>query len=250
MNEASCPRCDAPFKRTNPRKVYCSETCRKRAEKQRNERRKREAMRLERGPRVSTIKLGVCRDCGATENMYWWEGKKGYYKAGATRDQLVTSAATRCRSCYNLYCKYRQVIAGRYIFGPPKPKAVYQPVADFTCTDCGSPFRRKNAGTRCVPCGLARRCHAETLRREAEQAGDKDIHWKSLGERDKWRCHICGDKVPKIPGTATNALGATVDHLVPIHAHGTHTWTNVALAHRTCNVSRGTGGIVQLRLVG
>jgi 5-methylcytosine-specific restriction endonuclease McrA len=31
---------------------------------------------------------------------------------------------------------------------------------------------------------------------------------------------------------------------------GTHTWDNVALAHRSCNLKRGAGGVAQLRLVG
>lgn len=86
-------------------------------------------------------------------------------------------------------------------------------------------------------------------RTTAEKVGD-NITWQELGERDGWRCHLCGLKVLKRGGTAKQPKGATVDHIVPIADHGTHTWDNVALAHRLCNLSRGAGGEAQLRLVG
>ena len=77
-------------------------------------------------------------------------------------------------------------------------------------------------------------------------------------------CERCGSQFTPRPGKRFcseacrakaereryNALGATVDHLVPIAAGGLHTWDNVALAHRRCNLKRGAAGIVQLRLVG
>lgn len=80
--------------------------------------------------------------------------------------------------------------------------------------------------------------------------GDRDIGWLNLGERDGWRCHLCGRKVQRRPGTAERPLGATVDHLIPLADDGEHIWSNVALAHRRCNTSRGAGGRAQLRLVG
>jgi len=47
-------------------------------------------------------------------------------------------------------------------------------------------------------------------------------------------------------------MGGTVDHLIPLTPDGTHTWGNVALAHRFCNISRGNRDNVpvQLLLVG
>jgi 5-methylcytosine-specific restriction endonuclease McrA len=83
----------------------------------------------------------------------------------------------------------------------------------------------------------------------AEKSGD-DITWQELGERDGWVCHLCNGKVKKLGGRAKQPKGATVDHLVPIADGGSHTWDNVALAHRSCNTSRGAGGTAQLRLVG
>jgi 5-methylcytosine-specific restriction endonuclease McrA len=81
------------------------------------------------------------------------------------------------------------------------------------------------------------------------RAGDKDISWRTVGERDSWICHLCLKKVPQQPGKAKSPKGATVDHLIPLARGGEHVWKNVALAHRYCNVSRSTEGIAQLKLV-
>lgn len=65
----------------------------------------------------------------------------------------------------------------------------------------------------------------------------------AIAERDGWRCHICARKVAK------SAL--SIDHLIPLLHHGSHTPQNVALAHRSCNSRRGAGRLpAQLRLFG
>jgi 5-methylcytosine-specific restriction endonuclease McrA len=46
--------------------------------------------------------------------------------------------------------------------------------------------------------------------------------------------------VPQVAGTAKEPMGGTVDHLVPIVDGGQHVWSNVALAHRICNLARGS----------
>ena len=123
-----------------------------------------------------------------------------------------------------------------------------------TCVDCDVVISMSTHGKRCPSCQITfdvRRLNfSEARRKRAERDGDTDIHWRPLGDRDAWTCHLCGLRVQKVAGSAKSAHGATVDHLVPISEGGTHTWDNVALAHRSCNLSRGVGGSVQLRMVG
>lgn len=68
-------------------------------------------------------------------------------------------------------------------------------------------------------------------------------------ERDGWRCHLCGGKIRRRL-SGLHRLGPTIDHLVPLSQGGEHSYANVAAAHRACNSARGTGGSVQLALVG
>ena len=77
-----------------------------------------------------------------------------------------------------------------------------------------------------------------------------DITRTALAERDHWRCHPCNKKVR--PSTRRrDPLGPSIDHLIPVHLGGTHTWNNVALAHERCNLSKGTRAMgEQLMLIG
>jgi 5-methylcytosine-specific restriction endonuclease McrA len=57
-------------------------------------------------------------------------------------------------------------------------------------------------------------------------------------ERDNWVCHLCKsviDSSLRFP----HALAATLDHIVPLGAGGTHTLDNVAASHAQCNHLKG-----------
>lgn len=60
-----------------------------------------------------------------------------------------------------------------------------------------------------------------------------------LAERDGWWCWLCGGEIdPTLPPN-TSASG-TVDHLVPRSRGGGNEAANLRLAHRRCNVRRGS----------
>ena len=62
-------------------------------------------------------------------------------------------------------------------------------------------------------------------------------------ERDGHRCHLCGKLVKRSDWT--------MDHIVPASLGGPHTRANVALAHRSCNASKGNRVAgEQLRIIG
>lgn len=151
------------------------------------------------------------------------------------------------RPCCSSACstaRDQHYLTWRQAFACPVPR----------CIDCDVVVPRMANGKRCATCQLTfdvrRRNFSEARRKRAERAGDMDIHWRMLGDRDQWVCHICGLRVPKRAGNAKDGKGATVDHIVPVAAGGSHTWDNVALAHRFCNLSRGARGVAQLRLIG
>lgn len=103
--------------------------------------------------------------------------------------------------------------------------------------------------TQCRAADLENENRIKSLARRGVVSVGDDITVTELGQRDGWRCHICGKRVN--PDVAwPNRTAGTIDHLVPIVAGGSHTWDNVALAHARCNSSRGEGGDVQLKLVG
>jgi hypothetical protein len=106
---------------------------------------------------------------------------------------------------------------------------------------------------RCDQCKRERRNARDAWRgakkRGAQRPDGPRISVHQLAERDGWRCHLCRRKVNRALSWP-HPRSASIDHLVPVADGGTHDPTNLRLAHLGCNSARGTGGMVQLLLVG
>lgn len=87
------------------------------------------------------------------------------------------------------------------------------------------------------------------VRRRGGKPRKRKLTLVDLGDRDGWRCHLCRKRVDKRLKWP-NAMCATQDHLIPISDGGDDEPENIALAHYRCNSRRGTGGVVQLALIG
>lgn len=73
---------------------------------------------------------------------------------------------------------------------------------------------------------------ANKLRRARMKGADGEpVRILRVAERDDWRCHLCGGDVTR--------ENWSLDHLAPLARGGSHTYENIALAHRLCNVRRG-----------
>lgn len=129
---------------------------------------------------------------------------------------------------------------------------------EVVCADCGKAFNTCNPRRRY--CSENCRKHAENYRHEVRrrhtltQNGkvDYSITLGKLIKRDRGICHICGMKVDQ-RAEPNSDKHPSIDHVNPVALGGTHTWDNVALAHRDCNnrkscsdVYEGANG--QLRL--
>lgn len=66
---------------------------------------------------------------------------------------------------------------------------------------------------------------------------DNTISLKALIIRDKGICQICGHPVDEsdIRDGHIRRLYPTLDHIIPLSKGGNHTWSNVQLAHMSCN---------------
>lgn len=72
---------------------------------------------------------------------------------------------------------------------------------------------------------------------------DERFGLDDIFKRDGGRCHLCGKKVDR--------SDASMDHIIPMSLDGEHSLANVALAHQSCNSSKGTRPRgEQLRLIG
>ena len=87
-------------------------------------------------------------------------------------------------------------------------------------------------------------------RRALEQGVDtENFTHNQVYERDGWRCGICGRKV-NAERSYPHPMSASLDHVVPLSAGGSHVLANVRCTHLRCNIMRGArGGGEQLLLL-
>lgn len=111
------------------------------------------------------------------------------------------------------------------------------------CLYCGDKFTPKNinqkfCGTKCKGHYKA---HKDSLLKRCATYGTKEIDESitlpKVYKRDR-HCYICG-KRPLFNVDIYDDLYPNVDHIVPISKGGSHTWDNVKLTCRKCNVIKG-----------
>lgn len=110
------------------------------------------------------------------------------------------------------------------------------------CPVCGAMTTRpKYCSKNCA--NRVRNKHGEVSRRLKIKTAmvDRDISLEGLYKRDQGICHICGmqtrfdDYVVRDGAYICGDWYPSIDHVIPISKGGTHSWTNVKLAHRRCN---------------
>lgn len=131
------------------------------------------------------------------------------------------------------------------------------PVFAFACLHCASEMLvRRRLGLHkqvCDACILDRKRRLKRVhklkRRASKRGAEADrIDPIKVFERDKWRCHICGERTPQKYRGTQHDMAPELEHIVSIADGGTHTWGNVACACRRCNREKGASSFGQLGL--
>lgn len=174
-----------------------------------------------------------CVKCGG-QLVEWWT--------------LYSYRQSRRRCCYVCYlseCANRKERRTR--------QATPRKAISATCGNCGALFVKSKA--RRVACSehcskqLQRQAwRRKNIRRRTAAVGEP-YTIQELRNRDGDNCHLCNKRINfNLPGS--HPRGPHIDHLVPLADGGADCKTNVKMAHASCNIKRGTGGAVQLLLVG
>ena len=140
------------------------------------------------------------------------------------------------------YCSSR--CAARSLRGNPATKA---------CVICGKQFNPvSDHGPDANVCGPQcqkdrKRDWEQSRRALVADAFVEDVSRAEVMRRSKWRCHLCGELIPKSARWPDPMFG-TVDHVMPIAAGGSHSYANCKAAHMKCNGKKGKRPLGQLGL--
>jgi 5-methylcytosine-specific restriction endonuclease McrA len=144
-------------------------------------------------------------------------------------------------------------LACRRIVGPPR-------ALDKLCAYCSKPFttiydcrfcsRTCSGSSRRVHASQKERYYVKTLRRRAMKlaAYVEDVTPEVVYDRNDWICQLCHEPVDKTLH-GWHKMAATLDHIIPLTQGGLHCYSNVQLAHRSCNSKKGAQWQGQLVLV-
>lgn len=123
------------------------------------------------------------------------------------------------------------------------------------CATCSQLFTSRSTRHTCsTKCAEAARLEGRREGKQKRRAIKRDafvarVSPRKVFERDGWRCHLCGKKINRT-AKAPHPKSATIDHVIPLAAGGTHEPLNCRSAHFICNSTKGArGGGEQLLLV-
>lgn len=227
-----CAACGADYVRWNAAHRWCSPGCRLVV---------RGPQPLRRPGTKRPPRDYVCSSCGARGTVQGRGATPRYCDACSTvrRTRRADREAT-VRSCERCGAdtKNRRFCSARC---RQRPEA--------TCLLCGivltAPRRRRYCTPECAHAAKSRTARDHDHRRRALKRGAtaEAVDRRAVFERDGWRCGICGESIDstlRYPDPAS----ASVDHVLPLAAGGSHTYANVQAAHLSCNSAKrdGRGG--------
>jgi predicted nucleic acid-binding Zn ribbon protein len=211
----TCRHCGAEFRRNSGKGWFCSRVCgwaglRKQPRVKPDRRCQRCSAQISRGKWCSDCRALIDRD--KKENQYRARAEKRY-GARQPRECVVCGAefAPTYRGAWQKHCSKK----------------------------CGRRTAARASRMRQRKIGRVDRKHTSRARRYGVPRV-YNITLRGVAVRDRWRCHLCGERV-SIKHMGTNHDRApSIDHVVPLSAEGSpgHVWSNVRLAHRACNTNK------------
>ena len=230
----TCEQCNEEFETIRLTSRFCSTTCRTKDYK----------------TKESNKNKQTCNQCG--KHFYRYRKQRfcsqscaGLYgdKPSKPKPIIKTKRKFNCIVCNveyesqsnrSKFCSYKC----RYAY-----QVEHQPVYDKRCIECGKHYsttrmKSKYCSKKC--CKTFNYRVNETRRREQLRKNGKidwDISIERLMKRDKNLCYLCGDKV-NINLDYNDDYYPNIEHVIPVSKGGTHTWDNVKLSHRICNMEK------------
>lgn len=252
----TCEVCGEAYRRTYPPQRTCSRRC---------------GAEL----KLRTARQAICKTCGKTTAVYTTGSLPRWCSDACKPKPIVTPVVKDCAVCSGSFEG-----SGKFCPGACRAEAKRRYEADYNanrrprpagwdrsnrqCPECFEQFAPDSVGklycdSTCAGRASRRRERAagtrsgETHRSRARRFGRKyePVRPLTVFERDRWRCRLCGKKVPK-DKVAPHPLAPTLDHIIPMsRPGGDHVYANVQLAHFLCNSKKGArGGPEQLLLIG
>lgn len=273
--KAICEMCGSEYIKTNGKSKYCSDKCKKEAQRRRYEEHREELLAYGREYRRKLKEENPHYDRDRWRKI---RGTKEYHRVckvcGKPFITVFPHAITCSKECSAINrkerdnCRYSHDSYIKSKYGSEEKHQKYlEQVKEKKrherkkrielkkkekearkihgiCCVCGKPFETFNPKQKTCSkeCGRKLQNAHKDKRIPKEQIVDKDITLETLYRRDSGVCYLCGEKCDwndKEYGSA-GPLYPSIDHIIPIARGGLHSWDNVRLAHCSCNSKKSS----------
>lgn len=242
-------------KMSNQPRKYCGAECKPKRERQRT---------------PHKPKLVVCQHCFTEKYRRVRGGAKdaGKYCSRACSFARASMVSREVMAIKDLGAKARK--QARAAAAAKAKRQAWLSTRHRVCPECGNGFvaelRQSVCGDECKK-ARARKARAryeqtdswkrarraakkryKTVRRARVAIQAETIDPIKVFERDRWKCHLCGEKTPRGLRGTSQMQAPELDHIVTLADGGSHTWGNVACACRRCNLAKGARSLGQIGL--
>lgn len=214
-DDGLCAACGVRPKMADKRAKYCSIDCKLTIVK------KARQASLDRGRETKPCASLYCSNTimGNAARKYCSEVCQQIMTHANTNPQTVETAAIRLGKVDATRVNFRRCMSCQTWMSYRRPVTT-----SIRCEDCRAAVLRDH---------YARKSHKRRV-----ISGDPVMTVSEIAARDGQRCHICHRLVDmSLPGM--HPKGPTIEHIIPVSHGGTNAPSNVVLAHRRCNQSRG-----------
>ncbi len=227
-----CLTCGGSMSAKPAQSRYCSDRCRHRVNGRKWTQKQRIAR--EENPRFASCASHLCNRMFVASETRW------------------TTCSSMCRLIWDAGHRGRDTPRSQ---GACESKAISLGVLVASriwiseCAQCPTLVVRKNRRRNafCSKCRLQSEKAIDARKNHARRTIGIVLSVGELAARDGRRCHICR-RLIDIGLSGSHRNGPTIEHILPVSKGGTNEPENLALAHRSCNVSRGNRGHSQLLL--
>lgn len=209
----TCAQCGKDFQTDNPRRIFCSRSC---------------------------------KDFVRNKNVY-----KSKHPNARTMREIHEAKIERERVKAEERKRYVEEMERRKAEKKAERERIKQQNIDYwqnytavhTCEICNKDFEAHYPTTKYCS-DKCRMKSSKTKRRYKDITVDRGINLYKLARRDNNICQLCGLEVNWNDYSKTETtvvcgnMYPSIDHINPISLGGLHSWDNVQLAHRICNTRK------------
>jgi 5-methylcytosine-specific restriction endonuclease McrA len=209
-----CIYCSVVFTPTDKRQTFCSKNCKVKRWKRDNPRQYVRKPQYTKPRTVSTCVFGYCTNC-----------RNAFY----SRQSNVAFCCGDCSVVWATRAKHVKL------------------AREVICAGCSSvfcPLYGSSHATTCAPCAEAAIKDGRANQRHRYRARKRNATVESVSPTRvfnacNWHCVYCGIETPRHLRGTTEPNAPELDHYRPLSKGGEHSYRNVMLLCRLCNLTKG-----------